>query len=166
MVSASISPNTEQNLAEGCERRSVGLGLMPDRQPLPPRVVIVMSDQWRRALLRAALRDAGYDAIGTRGVAEASVIRLAAPDRGSVRLMILDHDTLGKSTVQDFLAQRERLGTPEVVLLARATVAPPEGPWREVLRRPFTIDDVVHAVQHVLPLPTNLKHAIDDAGDE
>ena len=30
---------------------------------VPPRVLIVMDDQWHRALLRAALRDVGYDAM-------------------------------------------------------------------------------------------------------
>ena len=124
-----------------------------------------MSDQWRRALLRAALRDVGYDAIGTRGAREAAVIPATTADRGPVRLIILDQATLGNQSVSAFLSQRQRLGSPDVVLLARATVAPPDGPWRNVLRRPFTIDDVVQAVQRMLPLPPALQHAVDHADD-
>jgi hypothetical protein len=134
---------------------------MHDEQSLPPRVVIVMSDQWRRALLRAALRNVGYDAIGTRGVRESRLIRPSAPGRGPVRLIILDQDTLGSEPVETVLALQEALGSSEIVLLARATVSPPDGPWRHVLRRPFTLADVVQAVQHALPLPAMLQHAMD-----
>ena len=132
---------------------------MHDELELPPRVVIVMSDQWRRALLRAALREVGYDAIGTRGFREAALIRRSAPDRGPVRLLVVDQDTLGREDVQLFLSQRERLGNPEVILLARATVAPPDGPWRAVLRRPFSVADVVHTVRQMIPLTAS--HELD-----
>jgi hypothetical protein len=54
----------------------------------------------------------------------------------------------------------QRLGEPEVILLARATIAPPEGPWR-VLRRPVSIADIEREVERALPLPPDLRHAID-----
>src|SRR5436305_4966936 len=44
--------------------RSAIAATMPNEEILlPPRVLIVMADQWRRAGLRAALRAEGYDAI-------------------------------------------------------------------------------------------------------
>src|SRR3954468_17682428 len=63
-----------------------------------PRVLLVMTDQWPRALLRAALRECGYDAVGTRSVAGAA--RLAAPDegRGPVGLVVLEQETLTGGT--------------------------------------------------------------------
>src|SRR5438309_1724919 len=125
---------------------------------LPPRIAIVMSDQWRRALLRAALRDVGYDAIGTREVRDMVMIRASLPDRGALRMIIVDHETLGAEDIEILLSQRERLGSPDVVLLARATGAPPSGPSHVVLTRPFTIDDIVQAVQHALPPMASLQH--------
>src|SRR3954470_19927901 len=56
--------------------------------PLPPRVLLVMPDQWPRALLRAALRDAGYDAVGAPGLSAALRYRPAVADRGPVRLVV------------------------------------------------------------------------------
>src|ERR1700761_3710838 len=99
---------------------------MHDKQSLPPRVVIVMSDQWRRALLRAALRNVGDDAIGTRRIRESRLIRPSAAGRGPVRLIILDQDTLGSEPVSAVLALQQALGSTEIVLLARATVSPPD----------------------------------------
>jgi len=134
---------------------------------LAPRIVIVMADQWRRALLRAALREAGYDAVGTRGLRQALLIAPAAEDRGPVRLIILDQDALGKTDLARLEALRGRHDHPSVVLIARATVRLPEGPWHRVLRRPMSVADVVSAAMSMLPLPPGLRQAIDvnDAAD-
>lgn len=128
---------------------------------LAPRIVIVMPDQWRRALLRAALREAGYDAVGTRGLRQALLIPPAAPERGPVRIIVLDQDALGDADLPRFESLRDRHDHPDVVLLARATVRPPEGPWQRVLRRPMSVADVVSAAESMLPLPPELHHAID-----
>ena len=127
----------------------------------PPRVLIVMPDQWRRALIRAALREVGYDALGVRGLGQAQLIRASLPGRGPVRLVIVDQDTLieANSTIVTALAQR--LGALDVMLIARATVRPPEGPWRRVLRRPVSVAEVVRAVEELVPLGPEMKHAID-----
>jgi hypothetical protein len=125
--------------------------------------MIVMPDQWRRALLRAALREAGYDAVGARGLRQALLIPPAAPERGPVRLIVLDQDALGNGDLPRLEALRERHHHPDVVLLARATIRPPEGPWHRVLRRPMSVGDVVSAAESVLPLPSELHHPIDSS---
>jgi DNA-binding NtrC family response regulator len=128
---------------------------------LAPRIVIVMPDQWRRALLRAALREAGYDAVGTRGLRQALLVPQSARERGPVRIILLDQDALGDADLPRLEALRERHDHPDVVFLARAMVRPPEGPWHRVLRRPISVADLVSAAESVLPLPPELRHAID-----
>jgi hypothetical protein len=126
-----------------------------------PRVLVVMPDQWRRALIRAALREAGYDAIGARGPHEAWLVPPMARDRGPVRLIIVDQDRLSPVEIDSLSALRERHGEADIVLLARATVEAPDGPWRRVLRRPVSVADIVRAAGELIPLPTELRHAID-----
>jgi DNA-binding response OmpR family regulator len=120
-----------------------------------------MPDQWPRAMLRAALREAGYDAVGARDVAEGLHYRVTEPDRGPVRLLVVDQDALGG--IGDALLARvlARYGGPMTLLLAHATSATPAGAWQRALRRPVSIADVVAAVQALLPLPPDARHPID-----
>jgi CheY-like chemotaxis protein len=126
---------------------------------LPPRVLLIMPEQWPRALLRAALREAGYDALGAPSLDGALRYRARVEGRGPVRLIVMDqavvHDALSAERLD---ALRRRHDEPPLVLLASA-VAPaaarpdaPSGAVR-VLRRPASIADVVAAVQSALPLP-------------
>jgi DNA-binding response OmpR family regulator len=126
----------------------------------PPRVLLVMPEQWPRALLRAALREAGYDALGATGLAAALRYRTESPDRGLVRLILVDQAALKdeeSATLLDVLVRRHE--DPAAVLLARAMPARPlpaaaaPAPWRRVIRRPASIADLVAAVQALLPLP-------------
>ncbi|SRR6266516_1813163 len=126
-----------------------------------PRVLIVMPEQWPRALLRAALREAGYDAVGTRTLGTAMRVRPTEPDRGRVRLVVVDQAALSESSTKDLEELLARLGAPETILLARATVNAPDGRWRRVLRRPFSVEEIVNAVQALLPLPQDARHPID-----
>jgi len=127
----------------------------------PPRVLIVMSDDGRRALIRAALREVGYDAIGTHGPRDAWLVPPGEQDRASVRLIIVDQNALSPVEIESLSALRRRFGDPDILLLARATVAPPEGPWHRVLRRPVSVADIVSAAEELVPLPAELRHAID-----
>jgi hypothetical protein len=127
----------------------------------PPRVLIVMSDDGRRALIRAALREVGYDAIGTHGPRETWLVPPDVPDRGPLRLMIVDQDALSPVEIESLSALRQRFGDPDILLLARATVAPPDGPWHRVLRRPVSVAEIVRVAEELVPLPAELRHAID-----
>ena len=128
---------------------------------LSPRVLIVMPDQWRRALIRAALREVGYDAVGVRGLRQARLVRTSLAGRGPVRLVIVDQDALIEANSAIVTALAKRLGTLDAILVARATVRPPEGPWRRVLRRPVSVAEVVRAVEELVPLGPEMKHPID-----
>src|SRR6476646_3571949 len=93
---------------------------------LPPRVLLIMPDQWPRALLRAALREAGYDALGAPGLGGALRYRPITPDRGPVGVVVVDQAALGSEgkTVQlDALLRRHPGAMP--VLLARTTMPEP-----------------------------------------
>jgi DNA-binding NtrC family response regulator len=128
---------------------------------VPPRVLIVMPDQWPRALLRADLRQAGYDAVGTRNLSSAQRIRADEPDRGPVRLVVVDQSALGESGDDQLARLVTSHNAPATMLLARPTVPAPGGKWRSILRRPVSVGQIVAAAQELLPLPAEDRHPLD-----
>jgi hypothetical protein len=124
-------------------------------------VLIAMADQWPRALLRAALREVGYDAVGTRSIATALRIRAFERNRGPVRLLIVDQSAWSGAAAKEFARLLSRHNAPATILLARSTVARPNESWGRVLLRPVSVADVVVAVQEVLPLPGEARHPLD-----
>jgi DNA-binding response OmpR family regulator len=128
---------------------------------LAPRVLVVMPEQWPRALLRSALRESGYDAAGTQTLTSALRIPVTMPERGPVRLIVVDHSTLdgeADDRLERLVASHDH---PATLLLARATSATPSGSWDTVLRRPVSVADIVHAVRSALPLPTDCVRPIE-----
>lgn len=134
-----------------------------DEKMKPPRVLIVMPAQWTRALLRAELRESGYDAVGARDLLEALGSGLETPD--PVPLILLDQEALaaGDAELLHELLDRLRARHPgaSLVLLAGATHKAPAGPFEQVLRRPVSINDIVRAVERVVPLPAEARHPLD-----
>jgi len=127
-----------------------------------------MPEQWPRALLRAALREAGYDAVGAPGLAGALRYRATAPDRGPVRLVVIDQDAVRVPEAgRDLRALADRHGGPALVLLAKGGPAAPLPPsdrgiaWRRIVRRPASIAELVDAVRGVLPLPPEAGRPLD-----
>ena len=119
----------------------------------------MLPDQWRRALLRAALREVGYDAVGTRNVSAGTRIPAKDPARGDVKLIIVDQDALDESEAPvDALIKTHAAPS---ILIAHSTIAAPPGPWQRILSRPLAIDDIVAAVQSLLPLSAERRHPID-----
>jgi DNA-binding response OmpR family regulator len=127
-----------------------------------------MPEQWPRALLRAALREAGYDALGAPSLAAALRYRAQSRDRGLVRLILVDQAVLAdeeSATLLDALLRRH--GYPAPVLLARAMPAHPLPttaapiPWLRVIRRPASIAELIAAVQALLPLPPGSGRPIE-----
>ena len=127
----------------------------------PPRVLLVMPAQWPRALLRAALREVGYDASGTPALKAA--LHHAAPDsaRGPVRLVVLDQGALAEDAVSDLEALRNRTSAAPIVLLASATRAVRKGPWTRVVRRPTSIAALVREIESLLPLAPGARRPLD-----
>jgi len=129
---------------------------------LPPRVIVVMETQWPRALIRAALREAGYDAVGTQSLATALRIRPTEPDRGSVRLVIVDQPALAGDREEARLAALlTRHEQPATILLARPTVRTSTRLWTRVLQRPLSVEEVVTTTKALLPLDPEEHHALD-----
>lgn len=119
-----------------------------------------MPDQWPRALLRAALRDAGYDALGAPTLRAGLRYRPESLERGPVRLVLVDQAALVEKDSAALLERlRARHANPGLVLLARATsrgTLTPGVTWRRVLRRPVAIAELVAAVQDLVPLASAL----------
>jgi DNA-binding response OmpR family regulator len=120
-----------------------------------------MPAQWPRALLRAALREEGYDASGTRAVNGALYQAAPDPERGPVRLILVDHEALGESDARQVEELRVRTPDAPILLLAAATRRVPEGPWARVIRRPISISELVRTIESVAPLPPEARHPID-----
>jgi hypothetical protein len=127
---------------------------------LPPRILLVMPAQWPRALLRAALREVGYDAIGTRTVKGAQVLLPSGEGRGRVRLILIDQDALTEETQGDLEMLRRGSDAP-LVLLAPATRRVSEGGWTGVLRRPLTVGELAQAIERLVPLSPAARRPID-----
>jgi hypothetical protein len=123
-----------------------------------PRVLLIMPDQWPRALLRAQLREDGYDAIGARSVEEALVYRPEVAERGPVRLVLVDADAVGEGALAGLL---DRHGNPPCALLAHAGQEVPPGDWVRVIRRPASIADLARAVGELAPLPERSRGPLD-----
>jgi hypothetical protein len=119
-----------------------------------------MLDQWPRALLRAALREAGYDAAGTRSLDGAR--RLGQPEagRGAVGLIVLGQEAVTPADQPDLERLRHATQAP-ILLVAPAGREVADGPWTRVVRRPVSIGELVHAVERLIPLPSGARHPID-----
>ena len=109
-----------------------------------------MPDQWHRALLRAELRELGYDALGAPEVAGALLYPAEEPGRGAVGLILIDQralTTTGHALLPELLARHQA----PAVLLAPGGGPPAAGPWIRVLSRPLSIADLTRTVQALLP---------------
>ena len=111
-------------------------------------------------MLRAALREAGYDAIGARDMEDAARYRVIEPGRGPVDLVLVDQDATANAMddLRDILASHHN---PPSVLIAQATHAAPAGSWSRIVPRPVSVADLVAAVESQLPLPSEAKHPVD-----
>jgi len=122
--------------------------------------MVIMDDQWPRALLRAALLDAGYDAVGARSVSEALAQTPADPERGAVRLVIIDRPVLARedTPLADLLGAHRN---PVTLLLAPAGESAPPGPWSQIIHRPVSIGDMVRVIRSLLPLTSTGSGSIE-----
>lgn len=128
----------------------------------PPRVLLVMPEQWPRALLRGALREVGYDALGTRGLESATRIPVREAGRGPVSLVVVDQDALEDDAALAALeALLRRHGLPPTLLVAHATRAPRARGWSHVVRRPVSVDDLAREVRAALRLPQLASRRLD-----
>jgi CheY-like chemotaxis protein len=114
-----------------------------------PRVLVVMQAQWPRALLLAALLEAGYDATGASSLAEALAQSAEAPGRQPVGLIVVDHHISPDDPLYQALLQRHS-GAQSLFLESALAPLPGESPEHR-LRYPTFIGDVVQAIRRLLP---------------
>ncbi|HEX6937875.1 MAG TPA: hypothetical protein VF158_00580 [Longimicrobiales bacterium] len=114
-----------------------------------PRVLIVMPDDWPRALLRTKLRDRGYNAVAAPSLADALVYPVIDPEAGPLRLLVLDQAALDPVDLDRFARRHEGV---RILLLALAGGEAPPGPWSAVIRRPDLGGEVPRAIEELVPL--------------
>jgi DNA-binding response OmpR family regulator len=124
-------------------------------------VLVVMAEQWPRALLRSALRETGYDAVGTRTLSTALRVPVSLAGRGPVRLIVVDQSALDGDAGDRLERLAANHGHPTMMLLARSTSATPAGSWDRVLRRPVSVADISTAVHQLIPLPRGQRGSIE-----
>jgi hypothetical protein len=120
-----------------------------------------MPDQWPRALLRAALREVGYDASGTRTLKGALYQAAPDPSRGPLRLVLLDQDALTEDEGPYLEKLRDRISGAPMVLLAPVTRRMREGPWTRVIHRPTSIANLVRLIETLVPLAPGARRPIE-----
>lgn len=120
-----------------------------------------MSDQWPRAHLRSALREAGYDAVGTRDLENALHIAPVAAGRGPVRLIVVDQHVMHDDADALLRDVRSCFADPRFLLVASAASTHPAGEWDRVATRPLSVADIVSTVEELLPLPAELRRPVD-----
>ena len=128
----------------------------------PPRVLVIWSDHWHRASLRAALREIGYDAVGARSVAEAFGYPAFERGRAPVSLIVIEADEITGDADRAIFERIQRLHpTAPVLLLARASRGLPPGEWPLILRRPFSLGDVLAMVRNRVTVAAGLALPLD-----
>jgi hypothetical protein len=127
----------------------------------PPRVLLILPHHWHRALLRAQLREVGYDAVGASDLAEALAYDATEPGRGAVRLVVVDQSALLGLDSGVLSKLLERHGRPPSVLIQSAGLSRLAGRWQHVLHRPVSIASIVDCVRTLLPLEPAEIHPVD-----
>lgn len=134
----------------------------PPDYPRPPRVLLVLPAQWPRALLRAALREAGYDASGTLTMEGALHQSVPDPARGPVRLVVIDQEALTDEEWPRLNDLQNLAPDAALLLLAPRTRSVREGPWASIVRRPTSIAEMVGVVERLVPLPPERRHPLEE----
>ncbi len=115
-----------------------------------PIVWIVSSEQWPRALLRAELIENGYDAVGYVNLDQA-LTALSGRIEGKPVAIVLDLNN--QLITGDLLSALEQHATPTIILGGMLEIEDPlirHFSWAAVLKRPFTIGDVVAVLDRVV----------------
>lgn len=119
--------------------------------PRAPRVVVVVPEPARRALLARALAEEGYEALCVPTLMALLTGPAPAPGAAPAGVILLEEDALAFGWEQLLRLAQRRHGVSEAVLLAGADSPVPPGDWALVLRRPLRVGEVVRGVTGRLP---------------
>ena len=118
-----------------------------------PSIWIISFEPWPRAMLRAELIEHGYDATGYLMIEQALAELMRRPAE-KPQVIILDLGT--QAITPALLSALAREGVATVILGGAVELNGPlisEFTWAGVLRRPFTIGEVVALVKQLVPSP-------------
>ena len=122
-------------------------------QESPPlRILVIQPDQWPRALLRAELIERGYDAVGAADFIDALICHPQDPERGPVRLILVDQAALGGSADELLASLRARHSNALMMLLRGHAFPAPSGNWDGVVTRPVTIGELASEIEARVPI--------------
>lgn len=117
---------------------------------MPPRILLVIPDDWTRALLRNELIERGYNVVETPDLASALLTRRVEKDRGPVRAILIDQIALDDPTSRLLDVFATRYQNPGMLLLASTHSEAPPGPWQRVVSRTALISDIAAAIEGAL----------------
>ncbi len=118
-----------------------------------PVIWIIDRQQWPRAALRAELLERGVEAVGFIELTDALA---ALKDPHSTKPQVIVLELFGLSPKQNEFDMLTSTGIPVLILCGAAELndAPVRNhKWAAVLQRPFSIGDVVTAVDRLLARP-------------
>lgn len=115
------------------------------------RVLLVMPEQWPRALLRAELIERGCDAVGVETLDAALLCAPDDPERGPVGVLLIDQNALDEPSGRLVELIASRLGHPKRLLLTTPSLEEPMGAWDEIIKRPVHVGDLATVIQHWAP---------------
>jgi DNA-binding response OmpR family regulator len=116
-----------------------------------PSIWIISFEPWPRAMLRAELIERGYDATGYLTVDQALVELMRNPTEKPQAIIL---DLGGQAITHALLSALAREGIATVILGGAVELGDPlirKFTWAGVLRRPFTIGEVVDRIKKLVP---------------
>ena len=106
------------------------------------KVILIVGREWKfRALLRAQLREEGYEALAFETLSDAETTLASAA------ALVLD---TADFKPEEWQAQLQQLATGMPVLVVAGADEPVEIPRARVLRRPVRLADIVSVVRDVM----------------
>jgi DNA-binding NtrC family response regulator len=134
----------------------------------PPALVWIIDDQqWPRAALRAELLERGYEAVGFRRILHA-LARLEDAGVARPAVVVLELRGQPQAVSTALLGALAETGLPVILLGGAVELGDPSLAGLSaaaVLRRPFTVGDVVAAVMREAPLGVSPHAPAEDLSD-
>jgi hypothetical protein len=94
----------------------------------------------------------GFDAIGTRAVDGALRFPVRDPERGPVRVLIVDQSAAAATPEQLAELLQKHAGALSILLGRTPPMPLPLDSWDDVVPRPFSVGQIVDTVRRLVPL--------------
>jgi len=115
-------------------------------------VVLVMPQQWERAILRAELIERGHDVVGMRHLGDLLAFHAAEAGHAPIGVVLVDRTAFAGRHHRLLSILRRRHRCAPFVLLARAMTEVADCPWNAVLVRPLSVAQLADKIAALLAL--------------